>query len=129
MAAKKRTRDEDIQAILMNAVEVQLAAFQAGIGFWSEWVEQARKFSEETIRLMVEIQSDPSKTSRLLLEMTDVSRASLRALSDLPRHTAETFVDALDEFEKARKKPVSKRRPRKKPARKKAHRRKARAKP
>jgi hypothetical protein len=49
------------------------------------------------------MQANPSATNRVLVEMTDVSRASLRALTELPRRTAEGFIDALDEFEKARK--------------------------
>ena len=123
MVSKRQSRTEDIQEILMNAAEVQLAAFTAGIGFWSAWVQQATKFSEETIRLMAEIQAKPSETSRLVLEMTDISRASLRAMTDLPRNAATGFIEALDGFQKARRS-ATKERPRKKEAK-----RRARAKP
>jgi hypothetical protein len=107
MTAEPQSRTEDVQEILLNAIEVQLAAFTAGIGFWSVWVEQARKFSEETIRLMGEMQAQPSETSRILLELTDVSRASLRAMADMPRTTAEGFIEALDSFEGSRSTPAA----------------------
>ena len=110
MAAKRQSRTEDVQTILMNAVEVQLAAFTAGIGFWSAWVDQARKFSEETIRLMGEMQRRPTETNRLLLVMTDVSRASLRALTELPRSTAASFIDALDESQQTPGRPAPRKR-------------------
>ncbi|MHC4953475.1 MAG: hypothetical protein ACYTGZ_06265 [Planctomycetota bacterium] len=128
MASKSQSRTEDIQEILLNAVEVQLAAFTAGIGFWSSWVQQASKFSEEAIRLMGEIQANPSETNRLLLEMTDVSRASLRAMTELPRSTAEGFIETLDGFKKSRSAAAKKPAGAKKKAKKKAKRR-VRAKP
>ncbi len=107
MTEKKSSRDTEIQALLMEAVEVQLAAFKASINFWSEWVEQATKFSEESIRRLGELQSDSKENSRILLELTDLSRDSLRSMTNLPRHAAESFIRELDAFEKARK-PVKK---------------------
>lgn len=103
MNEKNTSRDNEIQALLLEAVEVQLAAFKASINFWSEWVEQATRFSEESIRRLSELQSDPTENSRILLEMTDLSRESLRSMTHLPRHAAETFIKELDQFEKTRK--------------------------
>lgn len=103
MTEKTTTRDTEIQALLLEAVEIQLAAFKANITFWSEWVDEATRFSEEAIRRLSELQSDPAENSRILLEMTDLSRESLRSMTHLPRRAAESFIQELDKFEQAKK--------------------------
>ena len=103
MTEKTTSRDTEIQALLLEAIEVQLAAFKANINFWTEWVDEATRFSEEAIRRLSELQSDPAENSHILLEMTDLSRESLRSMTHLPRHAAESFIQELDNFEKARK--------------------------
>ena len=102
MDKKTTSQETDIQAILVNAVEVQLATFRAGIDFWANWAELATKFSDESIRRLNEIQSNPDETNRLLLEITDASRETIRAMTDLPRNTAERFISELDKFEKSK---------------------------
>jgi len=103
VAEKSTSRDTDIQALLLEAVEVQLAAFRANINFWTEWVEEATRFSEQTMRRLSELQADPAENGRVLLEMTDLSRESLRSMTQLPRRSAEFFIRELDNFEKAKK--------------------------
>lgn len=107
MTEENTKRDSEIQALLLEAVEVQLAAVKAGINFWTEWVNEATRFSEEAIRRLNELQSEPSENGRILLELTDVSRESLRSFNQLPRHAAESFIRELDNFEATRK-PVKK---------------------
>jgi|GEM_PF-3520955 len=102
MDKKTTSRETELQEILMNAVEVQLAAFKAGIDFWVHWTEHATKFSEESIRRLNEIQSNPAESNRLLLEITDISRETIRAMTNLPRHTAECFIGELDHFDHVR---------------------------
>ncbi len=87
----------------MEAIELQLVAFKEGIAYWIEMGEIAKKFVSETTERLSEIKSSPSETNRLLLEITDVSKESLRAMTNLPRRTAERFIGELDEFERARK--------------------------
>lgn len=103
MTEKTTSRDSEIQALLLEATEVQLAAIKANINFWTEWVDEATRFSEEAIRRISEIRSDPSDNARILLEMTDLSRESLRSMTRLPRHAAESFIHELDNYEKAKK--------------------------
>lgn len=103
MTTNNSTRQSDAEDLLMEAIEVQLAALRAGIEFWSTWIEQSTKFSEEAIKRLTEIKANPADSSRLLLEITDASRESLRAMTRLPRITAESFIKELDYFEQARK--------------------------
>lgn len=102
MTEENTTRDSEIQALLLEAVEVQLAAVKAGINFWTEWVNEATRFSEEAIRRLSELQAEPTENGRILLELTDISRASLRSFNQLPRHAAESFIRELDNFEAGR---------------------------
>ena len=103
MTEKATPKDTEIQGILQEAVEVQLAAIKASINFWTEWVDEATRFSEEAVRRLGELQSEPAENGRILLELTDVSRESLRSMTHLPRHAAERFIQELDGFEAARK--------------------------
>lgn len=103
MTEKTTSRDSEIQALLLEATEVQLAAIKANINFWTEWVDEATRFSEEAIRRISEIRSDPEENTRILLEMTDLSRESLRSMTHLPRHAAECFIQELDNYEKTKK--------------------------
>ncbi|MDH3522186.1 MAG: hypothetical protein OES32_01240 [Acidobacteriota bacterium] len=102
MAQKKSTSDADVQNVLMDVVEVQLAAFRAGIDFWSAWVEQASKFSEDAGSRLGEIRRNPSDANRLLMEIGEASRVSLRAMTDLPRQAAERFIEELGKSEQSR---------------------------
>ncbi len=103
MAQKKSTTDADVQDVLMDVVEVQLAAFRAGIDFWGAWVEQASKFSEDAGSRLGEIRANPSEANRLFMEIGEASRESLRAMTDLPRQAAERFIEELGKSEPARK--------------------------
>ena len=102
MPEKPTPKNSEIQGLLLEAVEVQLAAIKASINFWTEWVEEATRFSEEAIRRLADLQSEPAENSHIVLEMTDLSRESLRSMTNLPRHAAERFIRELDNFEAAR---------------------------
>ncbi|UCH64121.1 MAG: hypothetical protein JSU77_06800 [Fidelibacterota bacterium] len=116
MAQEKSSKETGIQEVLMDAVEVQLAAFKAGIDFWGGWVKVATEFSNETSKRLGKIRSNPSDAKRLLLEITDVSREGLRGLNELPRQAAERFVEEMEKSSRARK-AASKPGPRPKPKR------------
>ena len=134
MAPTKKTREEELRALLTDAIEVQLAALKAGIGFWSEWIEETSNFVQSASKTLTEINS-AEEPKEVLLELVDAGRASIRSMTELPRHTATRFIEALDEFEakkkekkktpaakKAAKKAAAPRRPSKAPPRKRAGR-------
>lgn len=116
MPKKDSTPDTEIQELLIEALEIQLAAFKSGIEFWTAWAEQATKFSEDAVRRLAELKSDSPGSSQIILEATDISREALRAMTSLPRRTAESFIEQLDEMEAARR-PAKKSRPKPKPKR------------
>lgn len=96
---QQQTPRETIEEVLRETAVVQLAAFKAAIDFWDEWVKHASTFNEETLQRLLKIEADPSKASQLLAEVADLSRGALRAMNELPRHAANRFTRALDEYE------------------------------
>ena len=110
MAPTKKSREEELRELLTDAIEVQLAALKAGIGFWSEWIEETSSFVQSASKTLTDINSS-DEPKEVLLELVDAGRASVRSMTELPRHTATRFIEALDEFEAkkaAKKKPTAK---------------------
>jgi hypothetical protein len=103
MAENTSSRNDAIQELLVEAVEVQLAAFNASISFWTDWVQEASRFSEQTMQRLNELRSEPAGEGRLLLEISDLTRENLRTMTHLPRRAAENFLRELDGLEAARK--------------------------
>jgi len=93
------TREEDLRRLLTDAIEVQLAALKAGISFWSEWIEQTAEFVQSATKTLSTINSDEQNAKDLVLELVDAGRASVRALTEIPRHTATRFIEELDKLE------------------------------
>jgi hypothetical protein len=102
MAETETNREEELRELLTDAIEVQLAALKAGIGFWSEWIEQTSAFVQSASKTLTNINSE-EEPKEVLLELVDAGRASVRSMTDLPRHTASRFIEALDEFEEKKK--------------------------
>ena len=130
MAGTEKSREEELGELLTDAIEVQLAALKAGISFWSEWIEHTSKFVQSASTTLTNINTEEAP-KEVLLELVDAGRASVRSMTELPRHTATRFIEALDEFEakkkkkSAAKKAVAPRRSRKRAPRKRAGRVKA----
>lgn len=102
MAGTDDSREEDLRRLLTDAVEVQLAALRAGISFWSEWIDQTTEFVQEATATLSRIASDDQEAKDVLLELVDAGRASVRGLTEIPRHTAARFIEELDRFEEAK---------------------------
>ena len=100
------TREEDLRRLLTDAIEVQLAALKAGISFWSEWVEHTSAFVQSASKSLSNINSEEQQTKDVVLELVDAGRASLRSLTEIPRHTATRFIEELDSLEKAKEEAV-----------------------
>ena len=103
MAEAQPNREEQIREVLMNAVEVQLAALKAGAGFWKEWMERTSAFVKTATKTLSSILSQDKEAGHLLLEIVDQARESMRTMTELPRNAAARFIQELDELEKKRK--------------------------
>lgn len=93
-------REEDLRQLLTDAIEVQLAALRAGIGFWTEWIEETSEFVNSATRTLASISAEEQQAKDVLLELVDAGRASVRSMTEIPRHTATRFIEELDRIEK-----------------------------
>ncbi len=111
MADTDSTREEDLRALLTDAIEVQLAALKAGITFWTEWIDHTSTFVQSATKTLASINTDDPKSRDVVLELLDAGRASVRSLTEIPRHTAAHFIEELDKFaaQKKEKDPPSSR--------------------
>ena len=100
MPPKSSSREVEIREVLVNAVEVQLAAMKAAVGFWREWMERTMEFVKTASTQMRDIRSEDKDAGEVLLEITDMARESVRSMTDLPRSAAERFIAELDAVEK-----------------------------
>ena len=91
-------REEDLRRLLQDAIEVQLAALKAGISFWTEWIEQTSAFVQTATTSLANISSEDAKTRDVLLELVDAGRASVRSMTEIPRNTANKFIEELDKL-------------------------------
>lgn len=98
MPEPETNREEELRQLLTDAIEVQLAALKAGIGFWSEWIEKTTDFVDTATKTLSNINSDDPQTKDVLLELVDAGRASAREMTEIPRNTATRFLDELDKY-------------------------------
>ena len=96
MAQPEPNRQAEIREVLINAVEVQLAALKAAVGFWGEWMERTSAFVKTASKSLSTIRSADKDAGQVLLEVVDAGRESMRTMTDLPKKAAERFIDELD---------------------------------
>ncbi|MEP7348088.1 MAG: hypothetical protein ABI877_22655, partial [Gemmatimonadaceae bacterium] len=89
--------------LLTDAIEVQLAALKAGIGFWTEWIEQTSAFVQSATNALSTITAEDQQSKDVLLELVDAGRASARSMTEIPRHSATRFIEELDKIEAQKK--------------------------
>jgi len=100
--AETETREEDLRRLLTDAIEVQLAALKAGISFWTEWIEKTSEFVQEATQTLSTLNAEDQQAKDVLLGLVDAGRASIRSMTEIPRHTAERFIEELDKLEAAK---------------------------
>lgn len=98
MPDKGANREEEMRVLLTNALEVQLAAFKAGISFWEDWVAQASRYARVASDNLYGPSGGEGVTDERLLKVLDAGREAMRAMLDLPRSTASRFVAELDQI-------------------------------
>jgi len=103
MAQPEPDRQAEIREVLINAVEVQLAALKAAVSFWGEWMERTSAFVKTASKSLSTVRSADKDAGQVLLEVVDAGRESMRTMTELPKKAAERFIDELDKIEKTRK--------------------------
>lgn len=103
MDPTKSDRDQEVREVLIDAVEVQLAALKAAVSFWVEWVERTSSFVTTATKSLDAMRSADKDAKEALLEVIDVGRESLRTMTELPRNAASRFIDELEQISAKRK--------------------------
>ncbi len=107
MAFKQSSKSSGIEDILTDTAEVQLATFNAGIEFWSQWVKQTTQLSKALEKKLDTFKKKPDKPADVLLEIAETNRKFLREMSGLPKDVARKFITELDRLQK-KKRPAKK---------------------
>jgi hypothetical protein len=83
---------------MMETAKVQLAALNAGIEFWSRWVESASKFAQTTNSELAKLTTGDAKADETLSRITDSGRVYLEAMTQLPNKAVARFNADLETF-------------------------------
>jgi len=102
MAVNQSSKSSGIEDILMDTVETQLATFNAGIEFWSQWVVQTTQLSKTLEEKLDTFKKNPGKPADILVEITETSREYLRKVNGLPKDVARKFINEVDRLQKKR---------------------------
>jgi outer membrane murein-binding lipoprotein Lpp len=86
-----RNQSEEIRAIMLESARVQVATLNAGIAFWSSWVDAAGKFVQTTSRELATIGQSNAKVDQIIGRVTDSSREYLRRVIELPNAAVAQF--------------------------------------
>jgi len=100
MATPGSGRDDEIRGLLINALEVQLAAFRAGIRFWEGWIGEASKFVNSATDKLHALENRGTAPRDTLLEVVDAARGSIRSMMELPGDSASHFIEELERITK-----------------------------
>jgi hypothetical protein len=85
------TKNDDVRQVIIEAANVQVAALNAGIVFWSAWVDGASKFAQSISTELLELAKTPGKTDDAIGRFTDLTREYLRKMSELPNTAVARF--------------------------------------
>ena len=103
MAVNKSSKSFGIEDILTDTAEIQLATFNAGIEFWSQWVKQTTQLSKALEKKLDTFQKNPDKKADILLEITETNIEYLREVSSLPKDVARKFINEVDRLQMKRR--------------------------
>lgn len=92
------TTNDDVRAVMMETAKVQLAALNAGIEFWRQWVESASKFAQTTNVALATLSNGDVKVDETLSRIVDSGRVYLGAMTELPNKAVTRFNSDLETF-------------------------------
>jgi hypothetical protein len=83
--------NEDIRQVLLESARIQFAALNAGVVFWSKWVDNTSKMAQAANEQMLLLGKDGADTNKVVGKITDLSREYLRSLTELPNQAVARF--------------------------------------
>lgn len=95
MGKKSSDRSDEIRAIMIETLEVQLAALRSGITFWTEWANRTSEYTEVASRGLSDINTHPEDTDRVLSEIIEAGSTYFRKMNEIPQASFSKFTDEL----------------------------------
>jgi hypothetical protein len=89
------SKDDDIRAVMIETAKVQVAAMNAGIEFWSGWVECAGKFAQAANKELLALSTGDGNADEVVSRITDSSRKYLTSITELPDRAVARFREDL----------------------------------
>ena len=83
--------NEEIRQVLLDSARVQFAALNAGVVFWSKWVERTSKLAQAASEQVQLLGKDDVDANKVVGKITDLSREYLRVLTELPNEAVTRF--------------------------------------
>src|ERR1017187_1031502 len=82
---------DDLRQIMLETAQIQFATLNAGIVFWSQWVENASKTAQGISNQLLLAGKEGSDTDKILGTITDLTREYLRKTTELPNAAVARF--------------------------------------
>jgi hypothetical protein len=98
----KENPTEDLLSLARDVARMELAALNAGITYWSGWVDSAAKFARATNHELINVTKRSAKVSEVVSGLADSTREFLNSQVALPVEAAAEFKTA---FTKATEQP------------------------
>jgi hypothetical protein len=83
--------NEDVRQVLLESARIQFGALNAGVAFWSGWVECTSKLAQAANEQMLLLGKGGSDANKIVGRITDLSREYLRSLTELPNQAVARF--------------------------------------
>jgi hypothetical protein len=80
-----------IRAVMLESARVQVATLNAGIAFWSGWVDAAGSYVQATTRELAKVGEPNVNVDAIVGRLTDSSREYLRRMTELPNLAVAQF--------------------------------------
>ena len=103
---KKTKETSELKDVFIEIVRVQLAAMEAGITFWSGWVESASKFVIAADQELLRIIQSGDEANEAIGRLTDLSREFLRKVTELPNQAVAEFNARIEKETKPKPKSI-----------------------
>ena len=82
---------DNVSQIMLETARVQVAALNAGIVFWSGWLEGTTKFTQAVNEELMKVGTKSSDAGETAGKIADSSREYLRKMTELPNAAVSRF--------------------------------------
>jgi hypothetical protein len=96
-------QSDSLVDVLTDASRTQIAALSAAVEFWASWAESSATFSRELAEELGEISRSETPTNEVIGRITDLNRAYLRRLTELPTLSVSRFEEQLKKVDERAK--------------------------